>query len=64
MSRKTGVPTMLDEARSLQNHITNFQAFQAGFFDTNADLLNAIAACAGCLVDLITELSKVREKGD
>jgi len=64
MARKTGVPTMLDEARSLQNHITNFQAFQAGFFDTNQDLLAAIADCASCLVGLIEELSKVREKGD
>lgn len=64
MTRKTGVPSMLDDARSLQNRLTTFQAFQAGFFSENSDLLGAIGECAACLVSLIEELGKVREKGD
>jgi len=64
MSRKTGVPTMLDEAQSLQNHITSFQPTIASVYEGNPSLITALADCAACLVNLINELSAVRERGD
>jgi len=64
MTRRTLIPTMLDEAGSLQEHMTNFQVHQAGFFGDNPELLAAIADCATCLVNLIQALSAARERGD
>lgn len=64
MTRRTGVPTMLDEAQQLQNHITRYTPTLQGLFPLNNDLLTAIADCANCLVNLIQELSAVREQGD
>lgn len=55
---------MLDEAQSLQKHITDYQPTIASVFSSNTDLIAALADCAACLVNLITELGKVREKGD
>lgn len=64
MAQKTLIPTMLEEATSLSRHMTDFQAYKAGFFQDNPDLLAAIADCATCLVNLIQELAAARTKGD
>jgi len=64
MTRKTGVPTMLDEAQSLQKHITQFQPTISSVYSANNSLIDALANCAQCLVTLIQELGAVREKGD
>ena len=64
MARKTLIPTMLEEASHLQGHMTQFQTYQSGFFQDNQDLLQAIADCAGCLVNLIEQLAAARTKGD
>lgn len=64
MTRRTLVPTMLKEASDLQGHMTQFQVTQSGFFEDNADLLQAVADCAACIANLISELGKVRELGD
>lgn len=64
MAGKTLIPTMLDEATALSRHMTDFQAYKAGFFQDNQELLDAIAQCATCLVNLIQELSAARNRGD
>lgn len=64
MARKTGVPTMLEEAQSLQTHITQFTPVIQGEYSGNDGLIGALADCAACLVNLIQELGAVREKGD
>lgn len=64
MARKTGVPTMLDEAQSLSKHITSFQPIIQSVYSSNQDLLDALLAAAQCLIPLIQELSAVRERGD
>jgi len=64
MTQKTGVPTMLDEAQSLQKHITQFTPTIQGVYSGNNTLINALADCAQCLVNLIQELGAVRAKGD
>lgn len=64
MTQRTLVPTMLDEAVALQQHMTEFQAYKAGLFEGNTDLLTAVADCATCIINLIGELQKVRQKGD
>lgn len=64
MARKTGVPTLLDEAQGLQKHITQFQPVLGNIFSSNPDLINALADVALCLVPLIKELGAVRELGD
>jgi len=64
MTRRTGVPTMLEEAQKLSGHISDFQPTIQGLYPTNSNLQTALVDCASCLINLITELSKVREKGD
>lgn len=64
MARKTGVPTMLAEAQSLNKHITSFQPTIQSIYSSNQDLLDALVAAAACLIPLIQELSAVRERGD
>ena len=64
MARRTGVPTMLDEAQSLQQHITQYTPVVQGIFPLSPELVTAMNDCANCLTSLITELSKVREVGD
>lgn len=64
MARKTGVPTMLEEAQQLAEHISGFQPGIQSLYPTNSSLQSALVDCAACLINLITELSKVREKGD
>lgn len=64
MTQKTGVPTMLDEAQSLQKHITQFTPTIQGAYSGNNTLITALADCAQCLVNLIQELGAVRAKGD
>lgn len=64
MARRTGVPTMLQEAEQLQGHITRYTATIQSIYPTNADLIDAMTSCATCLVSLIKELSAVRERGD
>lgn len=64
MARRTGIPTILEEAQSLQNHLTAYQPTIQSIHPTNTDLLDAITSCATCLVNLIQEVSAVRERGD
>lgn len=64
MARKTGVPTMLQEAQSLSKHINGFQPTIQSVYSSNQDLLDALLAAAQCLIPLIAELSAVRERGD
>lgn len=64
MARKTGVPTLLDEAQSLSKHLTAFNPTLQSIYSSNQDLLDALLAAAQCLIPLITELGKVRERGD
>lgn len=55
---------MLEEAQSLQNHITRYTVTLQGLYPSNQSLLTALADCAQCLVNLIQELASVRETGD
>lgn len=64
MARRTGIPTMLETAQDLQNLMTRYQPTVQSIHPTNQDLLDAITSCATCLVNLIQELSAVRERGD
>ncbi len=64
MTRKTGVPTLLDECQDLQQHITQFQPVIGNIYSGNPDLITALADVALCLVPLIKELGGVRELGD
>ena len=64
MTRRTGIPTMLETAQDLQNLITDYQPTIQSIHPTNQDLLDAITSCATCLVNLIQELGGVRELGD
>lgn len=64
MTRKTGVPTLLDECSSLQQHITRFQPRLGSIYSGNTELIQALADVALCLVPLIKELGGVRELGD
>ncbi len=64
MARRTGVPTILKESQRLQKHITTYTPVIQSIHPTNQDLLTALASCATCLVNLIQEVSAVRELGD
>lgn len=64
MAGKTLVPTMLKEATDLSRHITEFQAFKAGLFTDNPELIAKAAECGACLIEFIQQLSAAREYGD
>ena len=64
MARRTGIPTILQEAQDLQGHLTDYFPVIQSIHPTNQDLIDAINSCSTWLVNLIQEVSAVRERGE
>lgn len=64
MTRRTGVPALMEVARRMCNLITKFTPVITQLYPSNAPLLAALAAANAACAALHEELSVVREYGD
>lgn len=64
MTRRTGVPSLMQIARRMCDLITKFTPIITQLYPTNAALLAALAAANTACAALHAELSEVREYGD
>ena len=64
MTRRTGVPSLIDIASEMCRLITKFTPVISSLYPTNAALLAALAAANAACGVLEDELQKVRETGD
>ncbi|HET8669988.1 MAG TPA: hypothetical protein VFM05_04995 [Candidatus Saccharimonadales bacterium] len=64
MTRRTGVPALMEVARRMCNLITKFTPVITALYPTNSELLAALAAANTACAALHAQLSEVREYGD
>jgi hypothetical protein len=64
MTRRTGVPALMDVARRMCNLITKFTPVITHLYPSNSALLAALAAANTACAALHASLSEVREYGD
>lgn len=64
MARRTGIPTMLKDAKNLVRIITKFLPVVQQEYEGNDELIQTLVDCANCLTGLIEEAGKVRRRGD
>lgn len=63
MTRRTGVPALMEVARRMCNLITKFTPVITQLFPGNAELLAALAAANTACAALHAALAEVREYG-
>lgn len=64
MSRRTGIPTMIEVGKRLCKLITNYTPVITQLFPDNEELLAALVAANTACAALTAALSAVREYGD
>lgn len=64
MATRTGIPSMLKDAKNLIRLIAKFLPTIQKEFPANTALLQAMQDCSACLLSLVQLASEEREQGD